>query len=116
MPAAELLEPRERLRVQLRDQIEDLGLDVVHVGVLAEPHPIVVDRTLLELLERALDLRAHIRLALVPAHPHPVAPEVNRVPDGREILLHALRVLHERGERVRFDVPAQIVAQPNESA
>ena len=39
-----------------------------------------VDRTLLEFLERVLDLRAHVGLALVPAHPHPVAPEVNRVP------------------------------------
>ena len=33
--------------MQLRDEVEDLRLDVVHVGVLAEPHPIVVDRALL---------------------------------------------------------------------
>ena len=101
--------------MQLRDQVEDLRLHVVHVGVPPEPPPIVGDRVLLELLERALDLCAHVGLTLIPAHPHPVAPEVDRVPDGGEIVLDALGIPGECGERVGCDVAGQVIAQPEEA-
>ena len=90
MATAVLGEPREGLGEQPGDAIEDLRLDVVHVGELAEANPVVATSALLELRKCARDLLADVRLAVVGAHGHSRAADVNNIGERGELSL-ALR-------------------------
>jgi hypothetical protein len=71
----------------LGHELHDLGLDVVHVRVLAIRDAMVLDRPLRELRKRPLHLLAHVGLALIAADPDAVALDVNAIGHGRQISL-----------------------------
>ena len=96
-------------------EIENLRLDVIHVGPLGDLDPVVPDRAPLELGERLLDLLAHVRLTLVPVHPDAIAPDVHRVTNGGQRLHHRLRFGAERSELVPIVVVRHIIAQTDEA-
>ena len=55
--------------MHLGDQVEDLRLHVVHLDGLAEAHPVIRDRTALELGKCLLDLLAEVGLSAEAADP-----------------------------------------------
>src|SRR6266540_3239682 len=77
---AEVVERPEDTRVELRDEVQDLGFDVVHVEPVRELGPVVLHGSLLEFREGPLDLLAVVGLVLVPVDPDAVAFDMDRIP------------------------------------
>ena len=70
-------------------------------GQVRYVHPVVLDRALLEPLERLLDLGAVVRLAVVAADFHPRALDPDLVGDGGQVALAVGGVGGEPGEACR---------------
>ncbi len=111
MVVAVVGERGERLWVQPRYTFQDLRLDVIHGHRVAELHPVVFHRGLLEFGESLLHDRAVVRFSRIPGDPDPVAANVDAVLDLRQFLPDLHGVGDERPEGGRAQVVGQVLAQ-----
>ena len=116
VPAAVLVQGGELLREQPGDPFEDLGGDVVDPRPRPVTDPVVLDRALLEALERLQHLGAVVGFTLVAAHLDPVAPDAGAVADLPEGLLLAPGIGRQGGEPGRGHVRSQVVPEGQQGA
>ena len=116
LAGAEVVQGHKDIRMQLGDQVEDLRLDVVHVGPLRQLDPVVLHGSLLELGKGFRDLGAVVGLAVVLADLDAVAPDVDAVPDPGETLLEAADLADEQGEALGVGVVREVLAKRSEPA
>ena len=102
--------------MQSRHEIEDLRLDVIHVRPVGDPDPVVLDRALLELRERLLNLLTHVGLGVVAIDPDTVASDVDLVTHRGECLHHGPGLGGERAEFVRVVVRRHVLPEADETA
>ena len=106
----------EHVRVQLRHQADDPGLNMVHLRVLGEMDQVALHRALLELRERLPHLGAVVRLTFVAADRDPGPLDPDGVPDPRKRVFQRLRLRGQRGETLRAGVPGEVAAEPAQAA
>ena len=116
MAGAVVGERAEHARVQSCDPVEDLCLDVVHVGEVGQLDQVALHRPLLEPRERLFHLGAVVGLAFVVADrdPGPVNPD--GIPHPGKRLLQRLRLRRQRGEALGGGVPGEVAAEPLKAA
>ena len=107
---------REDFGMQLRHEVEDARLDVVHIREVAEGDQIVLGDTAFESPEDLPHLGAVVGFAAVAVDPDTPAVNADRVPDFGELLLQLRRFGSGCAERVRPDVGGEVVAEPKETA
>jgi hypothetical protein len=114
-PAAEVRACLEHLRIQASHTVEDLGFDVVHLGVAGEIRQVGLSRTLLKLGEGPFDLSAVVSFSRVPGDRNPRTGYPDRVPHPRQRVFQRVRLFRERDERVRGGIAGEEVTQARQA-
>ena len=116
MGVAEFVEAGEHLRMQLRDQVQNPGFDVVHFCQIRELAAVAFDRALLEFGERIDDLSAVVGLPVIFGHPDPAVPDVQAVLNRIKLAEQTLRVRGQRCEGLGSGVVGEVVPEGAEAA
>src|ERR1019366_3223986 len=94
--------------MQLRHEVEDARLDVVHIREVAEGDQIVLGDTAFESPEDLPHLGAVVGFAAVAVDPDTPAFNADRVPHGGELLLQLRCFGGGSAERARPDVGGEV--------
>ncbi len=108
--AVRLKLPEDR-RMEPSDEVEDSGLDMVHIERVAEFGAVALDLPLLELVEGLEHVGAVVRFRIVPPHLDRAALDEQRIAHGGQIGFQLLRFGFDDREGRGVHVSAEIVAQ-----
>ena len=111
VPGAVLVKSGELLREEPGHPFEDLSRHVVHPWPCPVTDQVILDRALLETLERPQYYRAVVGFVGVPGHLDPVALDAGAIADPPQGILPVPRLPRQRGEPGRGRVTREVVPE-----
>ena len=115
MTAAVIVERREDVGIQLRDQVQDARFDVVHVGQGKKFCPVILHLPLPEPLERSGHVGAVVSLRIIFADLDPVAEDTEAISYSGQLIPECLRIGGEPGECAGLGIGHQVLAEGQEA-